>query len=109
MGKNKSDLTVIKMEGKECEDVLKPRMKTVGYEVYLAGKGEIINNFNLEIHLPEIKKKEEYFIQITQIVDVNNSEKVVELRTSEVINNYFIVYGKNTKFFWTLFKTISNF
>jgi hypothetical protein len=66
--------------------------------VYYRGKGEITNNKNKTIFLPDYVEKitTELTIQITHIYD--GTLKMYS--TSEVKENKFTVFGENGKFFW---------
>jgi len=68
--------------------------------VYYRGKSEITNNEYVIIKLPDYVRyiAYEFTIQVTQI---NNGEKI-HLSISEVENNEFKVYGKNTKFYYII-------
>ena len=89
--------------------------------VYYRGKGEITNNYNTTIMLPDYVEKlaTDFTIQITHIYDGSSSpeplQSVVkgeqgnslakECKTktysaSEITNNVFSVYGENGKFYW---------
>jgi hypothetical protein len=67
--------------------------------VYYRGRGEIINNLQVTIHLPEYVEHlaSEFTLQITPIYSGRNMQ---QLYTSEIENNAFIVYGENCAFFW---------
>ena len=66
---------------------------------------KITNNKSITIILPEYVQNLAYnfTVQITPIYNGNNEN--VTFYTSEVSNNSFIVYGNNTKFFWTVYGT----
>ena len=65
--------------------------------VYYRGKGEITNNYNTTIMLPDYVEKlaTDFTIQITHIYDGNTKT----YSASEITNNVFSVYGENGKFF----------
>jgi hypothetical protein len=75
--------------------------------VYYRGKGEIINNKEVTIQLPDYVKRlaNDFTIQITPIY---SGEKIEQLYTSEVFNNSFTVYGGNAKFYWLVHGKRSN-
>lgn len=66
--------------------------------VYYRGKSEISNNEYVIIKLPDYVQylAYDFTIQVTQIY---NGEKI-HLSISEVENNEFIVYGRNTNFYY---------
>jgi hypothetical protein len=66
--------------------------------VYYRGKGEITNNYNTTIMLPDYVEKlaKDFTIQITHIYDGNTKT----YSASEITNNIFSVYGENGKFYW---------
>ena len=89
--------------------------------VYYRGKGEITNNYNTTIMLPDYVEKlaKDFTIQITHIYDGSSSPEPLrsvvkgeqgnslakECKTktysaSEITNNGFSVYGENGKFYW---------
>jgi len=72
--------------------------------VYYRGKGEITNNTYVEIELPDYVKNlaTDFTIQITQIIDKKNPNKIIHFRTTEVEDNKFAVFGENGKFFWLI-------
>ena len=69
--------------------------------VYYRGIGEIKNNISIAIKLPDYVEKlaSNFTIQITPIY--NGS--IVVLNVGEVINNVFLVYGENCKFYWSVY------
>jgi hypothetical protein len=74
--------------------------------IYYRGKGEIINDTAITIRLPDYLSNiaHEFTINITPIYkNENNNNNNESLFVSEIENNQFNVYGKNRKFFWTLF------
>jgi hypothetical protein len=75
--------------------------------VYYRGKGEIVNNKEVTIQLPDYVKRlaNDFTIQITPIY---SGEKIEQLYTSEVFNNSFTVYGENAKFYWLVHGKRSN-
>ena len=68
--------------------------------VYYRGIGVITNNLSTSIELPYYVGKfaTDFTIQITPIYN----GKINLLNSSEVLNNQFIVYGENCKFFWNV-------
>jgi hypothetical protein len=69
--------------------------------VYYRGRGIITNNEYTEIILPDYVDRFSYDFNV-QITQIHNGNK--DLYTvSEVIDNKFIVYGTNGKFFWVVF------
>lgn len=74
--------------------------------IYYRGKGEIINDIAITIKLPDYLSNiaYEFTINITPIYkSENNNNNNESLFVTEIENNQFNVYGKNRKFFWTLF------
>jgi hypothetical protein len=71
--------------------------------VYYRGKGQITNNFRTRVLLPDYVSSlaTDFTIQITPI----NGKTLVfkPLSVSEVVNNYFDVFGENCEFFWLVF------
>jgi hypothetical protein len=69
--------------------------------VYYRGVGEITNNVSTTIELPHYVSNfaTDFTIQITPIYN----GKINVLNSSEVLNNAFIVYGENCKFYWNVF------
>jgi hypothetical protein len=67
--------------------------------VYYRGKGEIVNNESVIIHLPDYVEAlaTDFTVQITPIY---SGKKMEQLYTTEVENNSFTVNGENCKFFW---------
>jgi len=74
--------------------------------IYYRGKGEIVNNESVQISLPDYVDKisSNLTVQLTPIYD----GKFSSYWTSEVISGKFTVYGKNGRFFWTVFGTREN-
>jgi hypothetical protein len=72
--------------------------------VYYRGKGEIENNESVSIQLPEYVSKlaKDFTIQVTSIYSKERNEPNI-LQATDVENNEFKVYGKNGKFFWTVY------
>ena len=68
--------------------------------VYYRGKSEIKNNREVEVQLPYYASKlaKDFTIQITPIFDGDSRY----YSCSEVVDNKFMVYGGNGKFFWTV-------
>ena len=68
--------------------------------VYYRGKGEIVNNESVIIHLPHYVEAlaTDFTIQITPIYN----GKINTLNSSEVTNNTFTVHGDNCKFYWNV-------
>ena len=66
--------------------------------VYYRGKGDITNNYNTTIMLPDYVERlaTDFTIQITHIYD----GKTKTYSASEITNNMFSVYGENGKFYW---------
>ena len=66
--------------------------------VYYRGKGEIINNQELIIDLPDYIRNlaSDFTIQVTAIYD----GEIKCYNVSDVIDNKFIIYGKNGRFNW---------
>jgi len=66
--------------------------------VFYRGQGEIINNFNTTIILPEYVKQlaTDFTVKVTAIYD----GKIKIYNFAEVENNSFNVYGENGKFNW---------
>jgi len=69
--------------------------------VYYRGIGEITNNISTIIELPYYVDKFaiDFTIQITPIYN----GKINILNSSEVLNNQFVVYGENCKFYWNVY------
>lgn len=69
--------------------------------VYYRGIGEILDNQSTTIELPYYVDKfsTNFTIQITPIYN----SKINILNTSEVLDNKFIVYGENCKFYWNVY------
>lgn len=67
--------------------------------VYYRGKGEIDNNKNVIIYLPDYIEAlaTNFTVQITPIY---SGKDIKQLYTSEVENNCFTIYGENCTFFW---------
>ena len=72
--------------------------------VYYRGEGNITNNNSTTIELPYYVNKlaSNFTINITPIYD-DNAHEDITLKCSRVLNNTFIVYGKNCSFFWHVF------
>ncbi len=68
--------------------------------VYYRGQSEITNDESVLIELPPYVNS---FSNFT--IHVSSIGKFNELYTSEVVNNNFHVFGKNGKFYWTVFAT----
>jgi hypothetical protein len=73
--------------------------------VYYRGMGEISNNESVGINLPNYVDHlaTEFTVELTPIYSNHDKshEKIYE--TSEVENNTFNVYGKNGRFYWTVY------
>jgi len=69
--------------------------------VYYRGKCEIIDNNSVTIELPYYVESlaTDFTINITPIYNGN----INTLNVSEVINNKFTFYGKNSKFYWVVY------
>jgi hypothetical protein len=68
--------------------------------VYYRGESAITNGSNVKINLPNYVKSlaTEFTVQLTPIFN----GKIVNLASSRVCDNSFIVYGENCEFFWTV-------
>jgi hypothetical protein len=68
--------------------------------VYYRGKGEIVNNENTTVYLPNYVDAfaTDFTVQITPIC--NNHNYIPVYGASEVENNQFVVYGPTGKFYW---------
>ena len=66
------------------------------------GEGEIINNEYIKIILPEYVSEiaSNFTIQITCIYDGNN--EYINHKVTKINDNNFLVYGKNSKFYWSV-------
>ena len=66
------------------------------------GEGEIINNEYTKIILPEYVSEiaSNFTIQITCIYDGNN--EYINHKVTKINDNNFLVYGKNSKFYWSV-------
>ena len=71
--------------------------------VYYRGTGEIINNKNIKIYLPNYVESfaSDFTIQLTPIYNPNTHN--LNYTTTEISNNSFDVYGENGKFYWFVF------
>jgi hypothetical protein len=84
--------------------------------VYYRGTGEITNNKYVEIDLPPYVSliASDFTILATPVCKYsfeeikNNEPEIILLGTSKVINNKFIIYGKNTSFYWTAYGKRNN-
>jgi len=72
--------------------------------VYYRGKGEIANDESVTIQLPNYVSKlaSNFTIQVTSIYSNERKDPNI-LQATDVTNNEFKVYGKNGKFFWTVY------
>ena len=72
--------------------------------VYYRGKGEIIDNESVTIQLPDYVSKlaNNFTIQLTSIYSKERNDPNI-LEATDVENNDFKVYGKNGKFFWSVY------
>jgi hypothetical protein len=72
--------------------------------VYYRGKGEILNDEFVTIQLPDYVSNlaRNFTIQVTSIYS-NERKAPNVLQATDVENNEFKVYGKNGKFFWTVY------
>jgi len=73
--------------------------------VYYRGKASILNNEKLTIVLPSYVDKlaTNFTVHLTQIYEEQTKNSQVVLKTTEVENNQFTVYGSNCKFFWIVY------
>jgi hypothetical protein len=73
--------------------------------VYYRGKASITNNEKLTIVLPTYVDQiaSNFTVHLTQIYEDVNKYSAVTLKTTEVENNQFTVYGNNCKFFWIVY------
>ena len=71
--------------------------------VYYRGKGEITNNENVEIKLPDYATTiaTDFTVHITPIY--KKYKTTVNYAVSKVCNGSFIVYGDNGKFYWSVY------
>jgi hypothetical protein len=72
--------------------------------VYYRGKGEIQNDEFVSVQLPDYVSElaSNFTVQVTSIYsDERDSPNFLE--ATEVINGSFQVYGKNGKFYWTVY------
>jgi hypothetical protein len=71
--------------------------------VYYRGTGEIINNKNTKIYLPDYVESfaKDFTIQLTPIYNYNTRN--LNYSATEISNNSFEVYGENGKFYWFVF------
>jgi hypothetical protein len=69
--------------------------------VYYRGDGEIINNSDITIELPNYvdKLSTSLTVQVTPIY----TGTIKTLNVSRVKDNKFTVYGENCEFFWTVY------
>jgi hypothetical protein len=70
--------------------------------VYYRGKGQIIDDNSITVSLPNYVDKlaSDFTVQVAPIYD---GKTVNYFNVSEVIDGKFTVYGKNGKFFWTVY------
>jgi hypothetical protein len=102
-GKEYQSLDYIGLIGilvKEIKELKENKYSPGIQEINCGGKNEITNNKNVTIQLPEYIDSSitNFNIQITEIY--NNSDEIITYKVSDVINNCFTVYGKNSKFYW---------
>jgi hypothetical protein len=73
--------------------------------VYYRGKTAIVNDEYVTIVLPDYVDKlaKNFTVHITEIYDESKKDQQNILKTSEVFDNRFNVYGKNGKFFWIVY------
>lgn len=73
--------------------------------VYYRGKASIENNEYVTIELPAYVEKlsTNFTVNLTQIYDADKKEEQFVLKSTEVENNRFSVYGLNCKFFWIVY------
>jgi hypothetical protein len=69
--------------------------------IYYRGKASITNGANVEIELPEYAKHigKNFTIQLTEIYSGPESTEN-KLKTTEVVDGKFTVYGSNGSFYW---------
>jgi hypothetical protein len=75
--------------------------------VYYRGKGEITNDKEITIELPDYVEKLAHNFTI-QITPIYSGKEIKQLYASAVFNNSFTVYGENAKFYWLVHGTRSN-
>ena len=77
--------------------------------VYYSGEGQIINDNNTVIELPNYvnKLETELTVNLTPINDDGVYEQII-VTSSRVKNNRFTVYGPNCEFFWTVYGKRNN-
>lgn len=73
--------------------------------VYYRGKASIENGEYVTIALPAYVDKlaKNFTVHLTQIYDANKKDEHFVLKSTEVENNRFSVYGLNCKFFWIVY------
>jgi hypothetical protein len=73
--------------------------------VYYRGTGEISNNESVVIHLPSYVDHlaTEFTVELTPICSKQDKSQKKTYETSEVENNAFKVYGKDGRFYWTVY------
>jgi hypothetical protein len=73
--------------------------------VYYRGKCSIENNEYVTISLPNYVDRlaKNFTVHLTQIYEESTKNEQIILKTSEVVNNKFKVYGSNCKFFWIVY------
>jgi len=73
--------------------------------VYYRGKTQIENNENVTIALPNYVERlaKNFTVHLTQIYEESTKNVQIMLKTTEVVNNKFTVYGSNCKFFWIVY------
>jgi hypothetical protein len=87
---------------KEIQE-LKKKLLERKDQLNYGGIGEITNNEFVIITLPSFTKNmtTNYIVQLTPI---SSNKRTINLTTSEIMEDYFIVYGENTKFFWSVYE-----
>jgi hypothetical protein len=73
--------------------------------VYYRGKAAIQNGESVVIKLPDYVENlaKNFTVHITEIYDEATKGLVNPLKTTEVVNNQFKVYGNNGVFFWIVY------
>jgi len=73
--------------------------------VYYRGKATIENSEYVTLVLPAYVDKlaKNFTVHLTQIYEEATKDQQIVLKTSEVENNRFTVYGSNCKFFWIVY------
>ncbi len=73
--------------------------------VYYRGKASIENNACVTIVLPSYVERlaKNFTVHLTQIYEESTKDMQIVLKTTEVVNNKFTVYGSDCKFFWIVY------